>query len=262
MMVTRFASSSNQRRSSWPHSSFRTNPPTIAALATRWHRRSWRSSFRSIALRRALPLGGALKEDYVFDELGKNGRARKVKLSELFEDGKNSLFLYSFMYGPKMKEACPMCSSFLDGLNGNAAHIAQRINLAVIARSPIQRIAKFARQRGWNNLRLLSSARNTYNADYFGEDANGEQDTMANVFVRRDGKIYHFWGTEKQPAYPDGDPCHMDTMWPLWNVLDTTPEGRGDWYPPLDLPARTGPRRSTPRAKRASANPKRRARRG
>jgi len=22
-------------------------------------------------------------------------------------------------------------------------------------------------------------------------------------------------------------------MWPLWKVLDTTPEGRGDGYPPL-----------------------------
>lgn len=188
---------------------------------------------RAAMLRRALPLGGALKEDYVFDEIDKTGRVHKVRLSELFADGKDSLFLYSFMYGPDMKDACPMCSSFLDGLNGNAAHIAQRINLAVIARSPIRRIAKFARERGWSNLRLLSSARNSYNTDYFGEDAEGRQDTMANVFVRRGDGIYHFWGTEKRPAQPGGDPCHMDLMWPLWNVLDTTPEGRDNWYPPL-----------------------------
>lgn len=200
---------------------------------------------RVAAMRAALPLGGALKQDYVFEELGRGGRVRKVKLSELFADGRDSLFLYSFMYGPEMKEACPMCSSFLDGLNGNAAQIGSRINLAVVARSPIQRVAKFAKQRGWNNLRLLSSAKNSYNRDYFGEDADGGQDTMANVFVRRNGAIHHFWGTEKQIVNPDGDPCHMDTMWPLWNVLDTTPEGRGDWYPPLELPVKRGSARKT-----------------
>lgn len=203
------------------------------------------------ALRRRLPLGGALKEDYVFDELGKDGRVRKVKLSELFERGKDSLFLYSFMYGPEMTEACPMCSSFLDGLNGNAPHIAQRIKLAVVARSPIRRIAKFATTRGWKNLRMLSSARNSYNADYFGETADGKQDTMANVFTRRDGAIYHFWGSEKQYLRPGGDPCHMDMMWPLWNVLDTTPEGRGDWYPPLNV-ARKASSPKTQRSKRSS----------
>jgi predicted dithiol-disulfide oxidoreductase (DUF899 family) len=200
---------------------------------------------RTAALRRALPLGGALKEDYVFEALDRRGRMHKVRLSELFEDGKDSLFVYSFMYGPAEKEACPMCSSFLDGLNGNAAHIAQRVNLAVVARSPIRRIAKFAEARGWNNLHMLSSARNSYNRDYFGETADGAQDTMANVFVRRDGKIYHFWGTEKQPASPGGDPCHMDTMWPLWNVLDTTPEGRGDWYPPLNVAIKASARAKT-----------------
>ena len=193
---------------------------------------------RTATLRRALPRGGALKEDYVFEELDSSGRVRKVKLSDLFEHGKNSLFLYSFMYGPKMKEACPMCSSFLDGLNGNAPHIKLRMDLAVVARSPIRRIVKFAKARGWNNLRMLSSAHNSYNTDYFGETADGAQDTMANVFVRRSDGVYHFWGTEKHYIRPGSDPCHMDTMWPLWNVLDTTPEGRGDWYPPLHVPTK------------------------
>lgn len=210
---------------------------------------------RTAALRRELPLGGTLKEDYVFEELDKRGRVRKVRLSELFENGKDSLFLYSFMYGPKMKDACPMCSSFLDGLNGNTPHITQRINLAVIARSPIKRIVKFAKARGWNHLRMLSSARNSYNADYFGENANGEQDTMANVFVRRDGAIYHFWGTEKQFLTPQSDPCHMDTMWPLWNVLDTTPAGRGAWYPPLNTPHKA---KSSPAKKRKRSARRRR----
>ena len=35
-------------------------------------------------LRRNLPLGGVLKEDYVFDELDLEGKIKKTKLSELF----------------------------------------------------------------------------------------------------------------------------------------------------------------------------------
>jgi predicted dithiol-disulfide oxidoreductase (DUF899 family) len=191
---------------------------------------------RVAAMRRTLPLGGVIKEDYAFEEIVGGGQVRTVKFSELFEGSKTSLFIYSFMYGPKMENPCPMCSSFLDGLNGNARHIAQRINFAVVARSPIQRIMAFAKARGWNALRLLSSAKNSYNPDYLAESADGDQYPMANVFVRGDGSIHHFWGTEMLYADVDGSPRHVDLMWPLWNVLDTTPEGRGsDWNPPLNV---------------------------
>ncbi|HEV8487417.1 MAG TPA: DUF899 family protein [Blastocatellia bacterium] len=190
---------------------------------------------RVAAMRRGLPPGGVLKEDYAFEEIAADGQLRTVKLSELFEGSKTSLFVYSFMYGPKMENPCVMCSSILDGLNGNARHITQRVNLAVVARSPIERILAFAKPRGWNSLRLLSSAKNSYNADYFGETAEGDQYPMANVFVRKGDLINHFWGTDMLYADLDREPRHMDLMWPLWNVLDTTPEGRGqDWYPPLN----------------------------
>lgn len=189
---------------------------------------------RVAAMRREMPLGGLIEEDYVFDEVDDNGQAKTVRLSELFEDSKTSLFVYSFMYGPNMDNACPMCSSIIDGLNGNAHHISERVNLVVVARSPIDRIMAFAKERGWNNLRLLSCANNSYGLDYFGEDAKGNQMPMANVFVKKDGSIRHFWGTEMLYAKLEGQPRHVDLLWPLWNVLDTTPEGRGDdWHPPL-----------------------------
>ena len=187
------------------------------------------------AMRRKLPPGGALKQNYAFEEFGDDTQVRTVKMSDLFEGSKTTLFVYSFMYGPKMERACPMCSSFLDALDGNARHIAQRISIAVVARSPVQRIVAFSKERGWKNLRLLSSAHNTYNIDYLGENATGDQMPMANVFLRRNGSIYHFWGTEMLYAEIDGQPRHMDIMWPLWNVLDTTPEGRGEWYPSLSV---------------------------
>jgi len=182
------------------------------------------------ALRRSLPAGGEVAADYVFDS-----ESGAVKLSQLFERG-GSLVAYSFMYGPRMQKACPMCTAMLDGLNGNAQHIAQRTHLVVIAKSPLPRIVEFARSRGWANLKLLSSENNHYNRDYHGETADGSQMPMLNVFVKRDGKIRHFYGTEllhaKEEKGQNGR--HVDSIWPLWNLLDFTPEGRGsDWYPKL-----------------------------
>lgn len=179
------------------------------------------------AMRRKLPAGGKAPQDYSFAS-----EAGPVKLSQLFERGP-TLVAYSFMYGPKMKQPCPMCTAFLDGLNGNAQHILQRTNLVVIAKSPIERIAQYARSRGWSNLRLLSSADNSYNRDYHGEDGEGSQMPMMNVFVRTGRGIHHFYGSEMlyAPEEKGQNARHNDLMWPLWNVLDLTPEGRGDWYP-------------------------------
>ena len=55
---------------------------------------------RVAAQRRELPLGGAVQTDYEFDEWDSAaGGPRTVRLSELF-DGKDTLFLYSFMIVP------------------------------------------------------------------------------------------------------------------------------------------------------------------
>jgi predicted dithiol-disulfide oxidoreductase (DUF899 family) len=186
---------------------------------------------RVAEMRRALPVGGKVPEDYVFEEESAN-----VKLSELFRDGFNTLVVYSFMFGPEMNQACPMCTSFIDSLNGAAPHFEQRANLAVVAKSPIGRIRDFARGRGWNHLRLLSSAGNTYNRDYHGENPSGGQMPSLNVFVRRRGKIHHFYNTELVflPGDRGQNQRHIDMAWPLWNLLDFTPEGRGkDWFPQL-----------------------------
>jgi len=190
---------------------------------------------RVAALRRKMPLGGKAKSDYVFETRERNGTVSNVKLSQLFAPGKDSLLIYGFMFGPQMEHACPMCTSFLDSLDGAAPHLAERMNLAVSARSPIERIAAFAESRGWRNLHLLSSANNTYQHDYLAEGNDGSQWPMANVFVRRDGVIRHFWGSELffEP-FPTGNTRHIDMLWPIWNVLDLLPEGRGEtWYPSL-----------------------------
>jgi predicted dithiol-disulfide oxidoreductase (DUF899 family) len=186
-------------------------------------------------MRRALPAGGGVPADYVFEE---GDPPHKVKLSELFGQ-RNALVAYSFMYGPKMAKACPMCSCMLDSLNGNAQHVAQVANLVVIAKSPIARLREYAQRRGWRNLRLLSSAGNDYNRDYYGEGPDGSQWPILNVFVRRGRKIHHAYATELlfAPAEPGQNHRHVDAIWPLWNLLDYTPEGRGrNWYPKIEYP--------------------------
>ncbi|MFL5656518.1 MAG: DUF899 family protein [Ktedonobacteraceae bacterium] len=190
------------------------------------------------AARRALPPGGVVPQDYVFQQAGTDGTPTNVKLSELFVPGKDTLAIYNFMFPRALDEdlPCPSCTSFLDAFDGAALHITQRVNLAIVAKAELSRILAHARARGWRRLCLLSSAGNTYNRDYFGENAEGAQMPMLNVF-RRDGEVIrHFWGSELLyvPPDPGQDPRHSDSIDPQWNLFDFTPEGRGtDWYPEL-----------------------------
>ncbi len=182
------------------------------------------------AARRRLPLGGPVPEDYVF-----RSPSGDVRMSDLFARG-DTLVAYSFMYGPNMDHACPMCTSMLDSLDAQAPHIEQRTSLVVIAKSPMERILEHAKSRGWTRLRLLSSAGNSYNRDYSAEAPDGSQLPMLNVFVRRNGAVHHAYATELlfAPQENGQHARHIDMIWPLWNVLDFTPEGRGpDWLPKL-----------------------------
>lgn len=196
------------------------------------------------AKRRTLPLGGAVPEDYRFEEVAESGG--EVRFSELFAAGKDTLVVYSFMFPrwptdnrpgptgetgklPLAETPCASCTSILDSLDGAAVHLDQRLNLAVVAKSDPQRIRTFARERGWRNLRLLSSQNNTYNRDYQAENAEGNQIPILNVFVRDGEAFRHAWATELMFAPRDEgeDARHVDSIWPVWNVLDLTPQGRG-----------------------------------
>jgi predicted dithiol-disulfide oxidoreductase (DUF899 family) len=192
--------------------------------------------------RRQLPLGGAVPDDYEFQEWDTRvGRPRAVKLSELFEGDKDTLFLYSFMFldgpnGEALYSPCPACTSIIDAVAGQARHLAPRVNLAVSAKAPIEHLRAHAYTRAWAPIRTLSSGENTFNRDYHAESEDRGQLPIAHVFVRRDGAIHHAWSSELM-WMPMGDgrhPRHVDFMWPMWNILDTTPAGRGEWHPALE----------------------------
>jgi len=190
------------------------------------------------AARRELPPGGVVPQDYVFQQAGPGGTPTEVRLSELFVRGLDTLVIYNFMFPRALDDEgpCPHCTSMLDALDGAARHITQRVNFAVVAKAPLPRILAHAHQRGWRGLQLLSSAGTTYNRDYFGEDAEGGQRPMLNVFQRDGEAIRHFWGSEllDAPTEPGQDPRHVDSIDPQWNLFDFTPQGRGtDWYPDL-----------------------------
>jgi predicted dithiol-disulfide oxidoreductase (DUF899 family) len=183
--------------------------------------------------RRALPPGGAVTKDYRF--VGENG---PVSFADLFGD-KQSLVVYGYMFGPQRERPCPMCTSLLSAWDGEAADMQQRVALAVVARSPIERLVAFKQERGWRNLKLYSDVSGDYSHDYFGVTPDGGDDAAFNVFTRRDGTIRHFWSGEMGgvTADPGQDPRGAPDLMPLWTVLDATPEGRGtDWYPKLDYP--------------------------
>ena len=195
------------------------------------------------AQRRALPPGGVVPDDYRFDEVSDGG---EVRFSELFETGKDTLVIYSFMFprysgdtrpGPADGETaklplaetpCASCTSILDSLDGAAPHLTRVLSLAVVAKSDPDRIRNFARERDWRNLRLLSSRDNAYNRDYHAETAEGEQMPILNVFARDGDQFRHTWASELMYAPRDEgmEARHVDSVWPIWNVLDATPEGR------------------------------------
>ncbi len=189
-------------------------------------------------LRRQLPPGAVL-QDYEFVECPSalddgDSPLRKVRLSELFSAPDRPLVVYHLMFGKKDVIPCAMCTSWIDGFNGVAHHLAQNVDLAVVAAADVPTLRAFARQRGWNKLRLLSAGESSFKYDFGSEDAEGHQDSTISVFTRdKDGTPRHFYTVHPWLA-DDIRERGIDEWNPIWNVLDLTPQGRGDWYTSLD----------------------------
>lgn len=187
--------------------------------------------------RRALPLGGKVPENYVFTIASDNNCATGTALSltDCFQRNRDTLVIYTLMYGPAAENACPMCSAFLDGLNGETRHLTDRVNLWIAAKSPAEKLRALVKERGWDQLSFISTNGTNFHQDYISESVEGQQWPMMHVFKKTAEGVFHTYSTELfyyQSDWPN-DPRHVDTLWGLWNILDLTPDGRGSEYPSL-----------------------------
>ena len=191
---------------------------------------------RVAALRRKLPLETEV-QDYVREEgpaeLQKDGPFTKVRLSELFADPAKPLVVYQYMYGGAQVKPCPMCTLWIDGFNGVAHHLRQRVNFAIIAEVGIGDLRRWGRQRGWQKLRLVSSAGSNFKADLGFQDADGSQHPGVSVFVRSpNASVKHFYSGSA--TMRDSVNRGIDLLSPVWNIFDLTPGGRDDWNAKLE----------------------------
>ena len=198
---------------------------------------------RVAELRRHLPPGPAL-EDYKFiegpvDLDSGDTPTRTVCLSQLFTATGRPLVIYHLMYGKCQTKACPMCTAWIDGINGVAHHIAQNADFAIVAAADPAALRAHARARGWTRLRLLSAGDSTFKYDLGSEDREGNQDSTISVFTRDShGAVHHFY-TAHPWMSPEIKERGIDLMSPIWHVLDLMPQGRGDWYAKLEYPMRS-----------------------
>jgi predicted dithiol-disulfide oxidoreductase (DUF899 family) len=174
------------------------------------------------AKRRTLPPGGQLKEDYVFQWANDSKLGERVKFSELFGE-KNTLLLYSWMFGPNWDKPCMSCTSLMDGYDRAWYSVSRDAAFVTVAKAQPERINAWAKERGWSQLPLLSGFESPFQADYKCQEPQNDdmQWPVMHVFQKRDGKIFHFWATETMEN-------HVDTVWVYWNLMDFTPEGRPD----------------------------------
>jgi predicted dithiol-disulfide oxidoreductase (DUF899 family) len=192
-------------------------------------------------LRRGLPQGARV-QDYELVEgpadldadLNANGEpTRTVNLSELSTAPGRSLVIYHLMYGKKQVKPCPMCTMWIDGANGVAQHLAQNTDFAVVAAAEPKALRDHARARGWNNIRLLSAGASTFKYDLGSEDADGGQDSAISVFTKdADNTVRHFYTAHPRMG-PEIKERGIDLLAPVWNFLELTPQGRGEWYASL-----------------------------
>jgi predicted dithiol-disulfide oxidoreductase (DUF899 family) len=188
---------------------------------------------RVAEMRRRLP-PGAVVQDYVFEEgppalASGDAPIRTVRLSELFTGPDRSLVIYHFMYGKRQTSPCPMCTMWIDGFNGVARHLAANVDFAIAAAADPPTLRWHARDRGWHDLRLLSCGGSTFKYDLRSEDAEGRQDSTISVFTRdRGGTIRHAYSSHPWMG-EDARERGIDLLTPVYNLLDLTPQGRGDW---------------------------------
>ena len=189
--------------------------------------------------RRQLPWVPVDKE-YVF-ETGERTRT----LADLF-DGRSQLLVYHFMFGPSVEgwpeAGCPGCSYTADSLDGAVVHLAHRdVTFVAVSRAPVERLHAYRARMGWS-FPWVSYGDSDFNLDFavfteegrrtgkgfnFGTAKHADFDLREtelhglSAFALEDGVVYHTYST-----YDRG----TDVLNVTWQLLDRTPEGRGETF--------------------------------
>jgi predicted dithiol-disulfide oxidoreductase (DUF899 family) len=192
----------------------------------------WRDELS--AERRKLPMV-KIDQPYTFD--GPDG---PTTLRELFGKSRQ-LITYHFMFDPAWEQGCSGCSYVMDNIGGSLLHLGVRDTaFTAVSRAPLTKIEPFKQRMGWT-FPWVSSAGNTFNADFHvtldpdradyqynyvsanellqkGRDRapKGEMPGLS-VFLREGDEIYHTYST-----YQRGLDLPMNT----YNLLDMTKLGR------------------------------------
>jgi len=186
---------------------------------------------RVAAQRRALPPGGLVPDSYRF--VDENGR--DIALNDMFGPH-DTLITYHWMFGPQRARPCPMCTGFLGGLAAATRDLTQKVAVAVIGGSPIERQIAFKLERGWGEMPLFQTASEEFFQDYGGLAPDGSEFPALNVFERSDDGVRHFYAGEMtgETADPGQDPRGAPDLMLIWTLLDLTRRGRDpNWYPSL-----------------------------
>ena len=185
---------------------------------------------RVAEMRRKLPPGDAVREDYAFTDAS----GKKLKLSQLFRKGNGELLLYHYMFAPKDKKPCPMCTMWCDAYDRIEPYVRKRAPFVLVTKAPIEKLRAWARGRGWKNIKLLSSHGTTFNRDFDAEDKKENQWPSISVFTKdRDGTVRHFY--QKFASLDARHNRGIDLLSPVWNLFDLLPGGRGEYFPNYEL---------------------------
>ena len=164
-------------------------------------------------------------------------------LAELF-DGRSQLLVYHFMFGPTVEgwpeAGCPGCSYTADSLDGAVVHLPPRgVTFVAVSRAPLDKLEAYKRRMGWS-FPWVSYGDTDFNLDFavfteeerrtgrgfnFGTPKHADIDLRSeelhglSAFALEDGVVYHTYST-----YDRG----TDVLNATWQLLDRTPQGRGE----------------------------------
>jgi predicted dithiol-disulfide oxidoreductase (DUF899 family) len=183
---------------------------------------------RVAELRRQLPADTVIPDEMLCEV--RDGVALELPMSALFTRPELPLIVMHFMYGKAQTSPCPMCTCWADGYDGLVPHIEQRANFVVLVAGDPGAFGEYARERGWRNLRIVSSGQSEFKRKLGFEDEAGGQMPGVSVLLRgADGTLRHSYSACAHLG--QAGVRGMDLLNPLWHYFDLLPEGRGDFMP-------------------------------